>query len=638
MDLGDPVTSSAVIPLSHLLASTSVVNASYFAEARFAPKASDGVHEEGEIRGLAPGDVYLFELHARNMYGTSRASDLSQVVQMVPTLPSVMDPPTLAAVSPFSLDLAWLGPSDNGAGISEYLVQRKSVYPIAETEFGYDLVVKRARSATIGGLTPAFKYVFRAASTNAWGRSAFSAASSAMVTLSSSPTAVLTLSVVDNLSFLDVVGNKGRGNTTLRWREPNPNGESIETYSLEFLDVTSNVIVLNLTVAARDTTQEPNSHNPLGQALHMHTLTLLEPGETYRFRVAASNRLGQGPFSEFSQAFFVPPTLPSAPAAPAVVFRGAAFDESRNRGYANARVAWAGGGGGGASSGNNGAGITAYYVEYTLAADVAFEDVVGSTWTDRNEAWLEELVPSETYRVRVASRNAVGLGPLSPSSNGIQMLATKPSAPRSARASGAASTLNETSNLAWASVSLAWDAPEANGAAIYQYEVYVRALETSTLRPGVDLEHGVRFVNSTATATTMNATVGSLRSGVKYEFEVAARNAEGLGPRTSLKFDPTVVRMPPIFPSAPLAPLVSNATLTSVTLVWTDPDRNGADITKYRFQLTDFGARSGIAVYRDVPATLRQGRLVAVVEDLDEATLYRFKVIFLALALSLSIR
>ena len=138
-----------------------------------------------------------------------------------------------------------------------------------------------------------------------------------------------------------------------------------------------------------------------------------------------------------------------------------------------------------------------------------------------------------------------------------------------APAAPAAPTSSATGN---GTVSLAWVAPAANGAAITGYNVQVA---TSS---------GGSYANAagcTSLAVVTSCTATGLTNGTPYYFKVRATNSAGDGSYSaaSSAFTPTMV---PLTPAAPTSSVTGNGT---VSLAWVAPAVNGTAITGYNVQV-----------------------------------------------------
>ena len=155
---------------------------------------------------------------------------------------------------------------------------------------------------------------------------------------------------------------------------------------------------------------------------------------------------------------------------------------------------------------------------------------------------------------------------------------------------------------------LAWNAPSANGGGITDY----------VIRRSVDGTTWTTVGDGVSTAKTF--TVGGLRNGTPYRFQVAAKNAVGVG-----LWSATVMATPKWKPAAPsglraaVAPAAGVGS-RQVKLTWTAPSSNGSAISDYIIQRSASGKRW--TTVSDGISTARS-RLVA---RLSNGTVYRFRV------------
>ena len=145
-------------------------------------------------------------------------------------------------------------------------------------------------------------------------------------------------------------------------------------------------------------------------------------------------------------------------------------------------------------------------------------------------------------------------------------------------------------------VELTWDAPKDGGADIIEYIIYLDGKEIA------------RITDATKTSFVVN----DLDNGVEYVFQVAARNAVGIGDKSE------VVSATPR--TVPNAPSDVEATLSddhsSVTLVWKAPDFNGgSEIIGYEVWFRRSGGSSW-TVLTDVNA------LTVTIDGLEHSSTY----------------
>jgi len=321
------------------------------------------------VTGLANGTPYVFEVLSTNDVGSSSYSTASDAV----TPAAVPDVPTdlSATRGNASASVSWTAPAANGSPITSYAVRYSSnggtTWTTASGSFG-------GSPATVTGLTNGTPYVFEVAATNAAGTGGYSAISGAITpaTTPDPPTSV--------------GGSRGGdGAVALTWIAPADGGDAITGYTVEWS-------------SDGGTTWS----SPLGSALTSTdtaaSVTGLTDGTAYIFRVAATNGVGIGTFSDTSGAV-TPATVPDVPTEVTAV-----------AGDQQASVSWQ-------PPANGGTAITSY--------DVRYSGDGGTTWTSaavaftHSPATVTGLTNGTDYVFEVAALNDVGLGGYSTPSTAV---------------------------------------------------------------------------------------------------------------------------------------------------------------------------------------------------------------------------
>gem|GEM_PF-1511325 len=264
------------------------------------------------------------------------------------------------------------------------------------------------------------------------------------------------------------------------------------------------------------------------------TLTGLTAYVGYYVRAAASNQYGQG---AYSAAYGV--VTPSAPSL--VTPPGPPDNVAAVAGNAVATVRWS------APVSNGNSAITSYIV--VLSKDRGLHwDSVGTTSALTIEA--TGLINETDYIFRVAAVNSTGQGPFSAASASITPSAATntPSAPTSVSTTATQTT-----------IALSWSAPSSTGgSAITSYTV------------GYKLASGA---NWTSVAASSPYSIANLTPGTSYSVRVAASNANGIGPYTTVS-QATSSATPVTKPSAPQNVAV-DASYVAYTLTWSAPATDG---------------------------------------------------------------
>ena len=207
------------------------------------------------VRNLTNGQSYDFRVRAVNRVGAGLESGSESAT---PTTTLVApDTPTNLSATPGNLRvvLSWVQPS-GGAALTDYEYELDGSDTWTSTG-------GTAPSHTVMGLTNGTVYTFRVRAVNSAG------ASGASGSVSATPTTTAP-DALQSLSF-----TPGDGQVTLRWSPPgNDGGQSITHYEYE-VDGDGNWINTGSTATS-------------------HTVTGLDNGQTYVFRVRAVNSLGSG--------------------------------------------------------------------------------------------------------------------------------------------------------------------------------------------------------------------------------------------------------------------------------------------------------------------------------------------------------
>jgi uncharacterized repeat protein (TIGR01451 family) len=197
--------------------------------------------------------------------------------------PAVLAAPT-ATAGVTSATVSWVAPADNGSAITSY-----TITPYLGTTAGTPVTVgPTVLSRTFTGLTVGASYTFAVTATNAYGTSASSPKSAAVIpyTVPAAPTIT--------------AATAGDSSAVLTWTTPSNGSSAITGYIVT--PYINNVAQPTQLFTGAGTTQ---------------TVTGLAPGTAYTFTVAAQNAAGTGPASARSGAVVpnVSPTL-TFPAPP----------------------------------------------------------------------------------------------------------------------------------------------------------------------------------------------------------------------------------------------------------------------------------------------------------------------------------
>ena len=286
-----------------------------------------------------------------------------------------------------------------------------------------------------------------------------------------------------------------------------------------------------------------------GSTATTFTRTGLQPATAYRYRVAAINRVGTGPWSfEASTS-----TYAQAPGAPVGL-------TARAVGTSRIDLSWS------APRNTGGAEILGYRIEASDDQRKTWRIIrrntnsKGTTFSDVN------LQPATTRYYRVAATNSAGTGPFSNFASATTE-ATVPGAPRSLDAEADGTSRIE----------LSWRAPTRDG-----------GTPVTGYRIEVSEDGGTRWddlvANSHNTRTTYVHT--GLEPATRRHYRVSAINRIGLSPASrvvSAITDATV-------PDAPTGLVATAVAPTQIDLFWAAPAYDGgAPVTGYLIEVSENG-------------------------------------------------
>ena len=327
----------------------------------------------------------------------------------------------------------------------------------------------------------------------------------------------------------NVVGTTGVGQISVTWSAPVSNGGSaITDYTVQYSS-NSGSTWTTFTDGVSTATSA--------------TITGLSAGTSYTFRVLAKNAIGDGPYSAASAAV----SAATTPDAPTTVVA--------TQGVGQMGVTWS------APVNNGGSAITDYVVQYSSDSGSNWTTFADGTSTSASTT-VTGLANSTSYVFRIAAVNVIGTGSYSTASTAVST-ATVPDAPGTPTP-----TANQNTQ-----VPLTWSVPVGNGgSAITDYVVQYST--SATFASAV-----TTFADGTSASAS--ATVTGLANGTTYYFRVAAVNAVGTGPYSTI----SASAVPSTIPSPPPTPTITPAD-GGDTFNWTAPANGSRAITGYVYQIS----------------------------------------------------
>ena len=307
----------------------------------------------------------------------------------------------------------------------------------------------------------------------------------------------------------------------------------------------------------------------------------LRPLCGYAFRVTAANAVGEAPPGPASQIICTQAAPPAKPGAPRMV----------NVTHSSLTVQWD-------APDDYNTPITGYQVERQDPG--AGDWFVVSPLQVQTELSCSDLKPASSYMFRITAVSAAGRSEVGDSSGRMQTRAAPPSRPFPASLS------QEPSSSA---LSIVWTAPNDNGSPItsYRCELQTLAGPWEVIYEGLEL----------------TASAEGLTPATKYVCRITAANGEG----DSSKGEEAFFETAPERPDAPEAPVLVANSGSELSVGWTEPNSNGAQITHYELQQKSAGNASWATVAPNVaPVVGTSGQIVAAVPKGDQEETVYFRV------------
>lgn len=463
------------------------------------------------VTGLIAQQGYVFRIAAANAAGVGPWSQQSTPISPY-GIPFAPGTPTGVSGNG-QVSLTWTAADGNGSPITGYLVRWSTDAGV--TWSSAVSTGSTSLSYTVTGLINGTSYVFEVAGVNAGGAGTYSADSAAVIP-ATTPSAVGTISTGPSDSQVD-----------LTWTAPNNGGNAIVDYVVQYSS-NSGTTWITFTDAVSSATSV--------------TVTGLNNGTAYVFRIAAVNSVGTGAWSNSSSSA-TPRAVASAPLSLAAL-----------AGNTQVALSWQ------TPLSDGGMTITDYTVQWSSNGGTSWTTFV-RTASSVPTATVTGLTNGTEYVFRVAAVNSVGTGPWATTSTSHTPFTV---------AGAPTSVLTVVGDE---EVALSWTAPSNNGgSAVADYQVEYSSNSGNTW---------VTFVDGVSTATS--ATVSNLSNGTSYIFRVRAVNAAGNSTASVASASATPRTVPTFVQAVTTTPGDSH-----IALAWSAPASNGgASLTDYIVQWSD---------------------------------------------------
>ena len=485
---------------------------------------------------LEVGASYAFKLRAVNASGAGAESDEATV-----TLPAVPAKPTglTATAGDRRALLEWTAPG--GSTVTRWQYSYK-------TTGGYgswsdiDGSTATTTAHTVTGLTNGTAHTFKVRAVNASGNGAASdEATATPLAVPAKPTGLTAAA--------------GAGEVVLSWNDPNDAAITGWEY--------------NRRPAGGEFGADWTFILGSGAATTSHTITLLEVGASYAFKLRAVNASGAGAESDEATV-----TLPAVPAKPTGL--------TATAGDRRALLEWTAPGG---------STVTRWQYSYkTTGGYGSWSDIDGSTATTTAHT-VTGLTNGTAHTFKVRAVNASGNGAASDEATATPLaVPAKPTGLTAAAGAG--------------EVVLSWNDP--NDAAITGWEYNRRPA-------GGEFEADWTFILGSGAITTSH-TITLLEVGASYAFKLRAVNASGAGAES----DEATVTLPAV-PAKPTG-LTATAGDRRALLEWTAP--GGSTVTRWQYSYKTTG---GYGSWSDIDGSTAT-TTAHTVTGLTNGTAHTFKV------------
>lgn len=376
------------------------------------------------VQDLKPGQEYTVRLqvYLDQLHGAPTEPTVFNTPACEPDVPKA---PTLIARTKNSLQLRWNAAADNGAHISNYILEYDNgkyngmIHLINSQNCDFVEVCKtKGKQFTVNKLHPSTSYIFRLAAVNEYGRSGYS--DMVKYNTAGNPPSVPAPPTLQHATASSL---------KLAWQRRSPS----EGFTLQMNDLDQGYGYKNI-YTGPDTVYE---------------CVGLRRATTFQFRVKAENENGVSPFSK-EVVFKTLPSCPSRPTKPQV--KG----KIHATGF---KVKWD------PPVDTGGAEINLYHLE--ISSGAIYERIYSGK---ESEAMIDRLSPGTTYQIRVLCEGPGGISAFSDQS----LVTTEPEvpgAPPRPHCNGAPTPY---------AACLIWEKPDYNGGApVLEYEMEVEMTNKS---------------------------------------------------------------------------------------------------------------------------------------------------------------
>ncbi len=362
----------------------------------------------------------------------------------------------------------------------------------------------------------------------------------------------------------------GDGVLVMTWTAPADNGSEITDYKVERCESTADCT--KDTNWVEDTSLTLPDPDPVTEIL-THEISGLTNGTTYRVRLLATNRQGDGPWS--STVSGTPSVRPDAPS-------GLTVTEADRQ----VALVWP-------QANPKGVALTGYDIEYRACeatdgntADLTCVPPADAEWGDWKthphtgvgiSTTITGLTNGTRYQARVRARNANGPGPWSVLASGIPLAA-------------ASTPTGLTVEAAHERLSVSWTASAPHGSTITGYLMQHRECEATPKSCTSNARWSDWMDHSDVTDSTTRV-VRNLTNGTKYQVRVQTRSQTGGNDRVS-GWSQIKSATPAAVPDAPSV-LMLTADDRQITVTWVQPADHDSAINDYDVEFRACAATDG---------------------------------------------